>query len=113
MRREIETNGTAGGRDSLVLPMTLLRSVVVLAFAAIAVGFWLLQIAQYEKYRRLAENNHQRTIAPSMPVFPPSASRTSQILRSSTTPPGPPDDLIRSRRKAYLTISPRFTLPGR
>ena len=67
MRREIETNGTGGGRDSLVLPMTLLRSVVVLAFAAIAVGFWLLQIAQYEKYRRLAENNHQRTIALSAP----------------------------------------------
>ena len=67
MRREIETNGTGGGRDSLVLPMTLLRSVVVLAFAAIAVGFWLLQIAQYEKYRRLAENNHHRTIALSAP----------------------------------------------
>ena len=67
MRREIEAIGTDTGRDSLVLPMTLLRSAVVLAFAALVVGFWLLQIAQHEKYRRMAENNHQRTIALSAP----------------------------------------------
>ena len=67
MRREIEAIGTGGGRDSLVLPMTLLRSAVVLAFAALAVGFWLLQIAQYEKYRQVAENNHQRTVSLSAP----------------------------------------------
>ena len=67
MRREIETNGSGGERDSLLLPMTLLRSAVVLAFAALAVGFWLLQVAQHEKYRRLAENNHQRTIALTAP----------------------------------------------
>ena len=66
MRREIGTNGR-GGRDSLVLPMLLLRSVVVLAFAGLAVGFWGLQIAQHEKYRQQAENNHQRTIALSAP----------------------------------------------
>ena len=63
MRHEIETRGTGGGRDSLVLPLTLLRSAVVLAFAMLAVGFWLLQVARHEKYRQLAENNHQRTIA--------------------------------------------------
>ena len=67
MRRENETNGSGGERDSLLLPMTLLRSAVVLAFAALAVGFWLLQVAQHEKYRRLAENNHQRTIALTAP----------------------------------------------
>ncbi len=66
MRREIETNGS-GGRDSLVLPMTLLRSTVVLAFGGLVVGFWHLQIAQHEKYRQQAENNHQRTIALSAP----------------------------------------------
>jgi len=66
MRREIGTNGS-GGRDSLVLPMLLLRSAVVLAFAGLAVGFWHLQIAQHEKYRQQAENNHQRTIALSAP----------------------------------------------
>ena len=66
MRPEIETNGS-GGRDSLVLPMALLRSVVVLAFVWLAVGFWSLQIAQHETYRQRAENNHQRTIALSAP----------------------------------------------
>ena len=66
MRPELETNGS-GGRDSLVLPMALLRSVVVLAFVWLAVGFWSLQIAQHETYRRRAENNHQRTIALSAP----------------------------------------------
>ena len=67
MRGEIETNGTGGGRDALTLPLTLLRSAVVLAFAALAVEFWLLQVAQHEKYQRLAENNHQRTIALNAP----------------------------------------------
>ncbi len=64
MRLEIETGA---GRDRQVLVMTLLRSAVVLAFTALAVGFWLLQVVQHEKYRRLAENNHQRTIALSAP----------------------------------------------
>ena len=67
MRPEIETSGTGGVRDSLVLPMMLLRSAVVLVFAALAVGFWHLQIAQHEKYRLKAENNHQRTIPSSAP----------------------------------------------
>ena len=65
MTHEIETRG--GGRDSLVLSLTLLRSAVVAVFAALAVGFWFLQIAQHEKYRQLAENNHQRTIPSSAP----------------------------------------------
>ena len=63
----METHGTGAGHESLVLPLTLLRSAVVLAFAALAVGFWLLQIAQHDKYHQLAENNHQRTIGLSAP----------------------------------------------
>ena len=63
----METHGTGAGHESLVLPLTLLRSAVVLAFAALAVGFWLLQIAQHDKYYQLAENNHQRTIGLSAP----------------------------------------------
>ena len=66
MLGEIETNGS-GGRDSLVLPMRLLRFVVVLAFAGLTVGFWVLQIAQHEQYRQQAENQHQRTIPLSAP----------------------------------------------
>ena len=59
--------GTGDGRDSLVLLLTLLRSVVVMAFAALAVGFWQLQVAQHEKYRQLAQNNHQRSITLTAP----------------------------------------------
>ena len=32
-------------------------------FSALAVGFWVLQVAQHEKYAELAENNNQRTLA--------------------------------------------------
>ena len=67
MRFDIETSGGGEGSDSLGLPLTLLRSVVVLAFAGLAVGFWQLQIAQHEKYRQQAENNHQRTVTLSAP----------------------------------------------
>jgi penicillin-binding protein 2 len=67
MRADIDTNGVGSGRESITLPMTLMRSVVVLAFAALASGFWLLQVAQHEKYQQLAENNHQRTIRSSAP----------------------------------------------
>lgn len=65
MRNQIQTNGAGGGRESL--PLTLLRSAVVLAFVALGIGFWLLQVAQHEKYQQLAENNHQRTVALSAP----------------------------------------------
>ncbi len=61
MRRELETNGEER-RDSMMLPLVLLRSSVVLAFAALGVGFWLLQVVQHDKYHQLAENNHRRTI---------------------------------------------------
>ena len=67
MRPDIETGGSGAGSDSLVLPLMLLRSVVVLAFVALAVGFWQLQIAQHEKYRQQAENNHQRNVALNAP----------------------------------------------
>ena len=67
MRPEIETRGSGGRRDSLVLPMTLLRCVVVLAFVGLAVGFWVFQVVHHEKYLLRAENNHQRTIALSAP----------------------------------------------
>ena len=66
MRPNIETGGSGAGRGK-VLPLALLRSVVVLAFAGLAVGFWQLQVAQHEKYRQQSENNHQRTVALSAP----------------------------------------------
>jgi penicillin-binding protein 2 len=57
-----ETETVRIGRESITLPLALLRLAGVLAFTAIAVGFWLLQVVDYEKYHQLAENNHQRTL---------------------------------------------------
>ena len=58
MRSELETHGD-DRRDNMTLPLVLLRTAVVLAFAALAVGFWRLQVVQHDKYHQLAENNHQ------------------------------------------------------
>jgi len=62
MRGEGETGEIGGGRGNLTRSLILLRSVTILSFAALAVGFWFLQVVKYDKYRRLAENNHQRNI---------------------------------------------------
>ena len=40
----------------------MLQYVVAVAFAALAVGFWIFQVAQHEKFREMAENNHLRTL---------------------------------------------------
>jgi penicillin-binding protein 2 len=36
---------------------------VVVAFAALAIGFWYLQIVQNKQYEEMAQNNHQRTLS--------------------------------------------------
>lgn len=53
-----------GRDDGLVLNrrMTVMQAVVAVAFGGLAVTFWVLQVADYAKYRELAENNHLRTI---------------------------------------------------
>jgi penicillin-binding protein 2 len=43
--------------------LVVLQVAVILAFAALGVCFWVLQIAQHDKYEEMAENNHQRTLA--------------------------------------------------
>jgi penicillin-binding protein 2 len=53
---------TEDRRRSAVRLMVLQVSVVV-TFAALAIGFWFLQIVQHARYQELAENNHQRTLA--------------------------------------------------
>ena len=39
-----------------------LRIAIVIAFCALAVSFWLLQVLQHEKFVELADNNHLKTI---------------------------------------------------
>ena len=43
--------------------MTVLQVGAVMTFAALAIGFWFLQIVQRGKYQEMAENNHQRTLS--------------------------------------------------
>jgi penicillin-binding protein 2 len=39
-----------------------LQAVVLGSFVLLAGGFWFFQIAQHDKFREMAENNHQRTL---------------------------------------------------
>jgi penicillin-binding protein 2 len=43
--------------------LVVLQVAVIVAFAALGICFWVLQIAQHDKYEEMAENNHQRTLA--------------------------------------------------
>ncbi|HEX6975792.1 MAG TPA: penicillin-binding protein 2, partial [Vicinamibacterales bacterium] len=49
-------------RRSLTLRLSVLQYLIACAFAALAVGFWVFQIAQYQKFREIAENNHIRRL---------------------------------------------------
>ena len=56
------TNLMPDDRRSLTLRLSALQYLVAIAFAALAVGFWVFQIAQHEKFREMAENNHLRKL---------------------------------------------------
>lgn len=49
-------------RRSLTTRLTVLQYLVAGAFAALAVGFWIFQIAQHEKFREMADENHLRRL---------------------------------------------------
>src|SRR6185503_11771589 len=49
-------------RRSLTQRLTVLQYVVAVAFAALAIGFWIFQVAQHEKFREMAEENHLRKL---------------------------------------------------
>jgi penicillin-binding protein 2 len=46
----------------LTARITAIQTVVLVAFALLLCGFWFFQIAQGEKFKEMAENNHQRTL---------------------------------------------------
>ena len=50
-------------RRALTIRLSILRYVVCVLFAVLAVSFWVMQVVQHQKYQELAENNHQRTLA--------------------------------------------------
>ena len=49
-------------RRSLTLRLSVMQYVVTAAFAALAISFWVFQIAQHEKFREMAEENHLRKL---------------------------------------------------
>jgi len=50
-------------RRKLTIRLAVLQYVVVVTFSVLAVSFWVLQVVQHAKYKEMAENNHQRTLA--------------------------------------------------
>jgi penicillin-binding protein 2 len=49
-------------RRSLSVRLTSLQYIVAVMFAALAVAFWVFQVAQHQKFRQMAEENHMRKL---------------------------------------------------
>ena len=58
----MSTNLLPDDRRSLNLRLGALQYIVAIGFAALAVGFWVFQIGQHEKFREMAENNRLRKL---------------------------------------------------
>ena len=49
-------------RRGLGLRLSAVQYLVAAAFAALAIGFWVFQVAQHDKYAEMADNNHTRKL---------------------------------------------------
>ncbi len=49
-------------RRSLTLRLSVLQYVVAIAFASLAVSFWVFQIAKHQQFREMADNNFRREL---------------------------------------------------
>ena len=56
------TNLMPDDRRSLTIRLSVLQYLVAVIFAALAVGFWVFQIAQHQKFLETAENNRTRKL---------------------------------------------------
>jgi penicillin-binding protein 2 len=52
----------ADDRRNLSLRLSALQAVVAAVFAALAVAFWIFQIAEHQKFDEMADNNHRRRL---------------------------------------------------
>src|SRR5262245_44402735 len=50
-------------RRKLTMRLTALQYSVIVVFSMLAVSFWVLQVVEHEKFKEMAENNNQRTLA--------------------------------------------------
>ena len=53
----------AEDRRRVTMRLIALQVGVVVVFAALAIGFWFLQVVENKRYEEMAQNNHQRTLA--------------------------------------------------
>src|SRR5215813_7228929 len=58
----MSTNLMPDDRRSLTARLSALQYIVAAVFALLAVGFWIFQIAQHDKFREMAENNRTRKL---------------------------------------------------
>src|SRR5438046_7437975 len=66
-------------RRRIAVRLSILQYGLVVLFTALAVSFWVLQVVQHAKFKEMAENNIQRTLALRAPrgvVF----DRNGQVL---------------------------------
>jgi penicillin-binding protein 2 len=49
-------------RRGLTLRLTAIQYIAAVCFSALAVAFWVFQVASHEKFREMAENNHMRRL---------------------------------------------------
>ena len=56
------TNLMPDDRRSLTLRLSVMQYLIAVVFAALAVGFWIFQIAQHQKFLETAENNRLRKL---------------------------------------------------
>ena len=49
-------------RRHLTTRLGLLQGTIAVAFALLAIGFWVFQVAQHQKFRDMADNNHMRNL---------------------------------------------------
>src|SRR5690348_13632287 len=54
-------------RQTLETRLTVVRTAVIACLALLAVGFWVLQVLQFQRYSEMAQNNQLRTIAQRAP----------------------------------------------
>ncbi len=57
-----QSNATADDRRNLSLRLSGMQAIVATVFAALAVAFWVFQVAQHQKFDEMAENNHRRRL---------------------------------------------------
>src|SRR6266516_3800879 len=50
-------------RRKVTIRLAILQYLLIIIFSVLAVGFWVLQVVQHDKYKEMAENNNQRNLA--------------------------------------------------